>query len=403
MAITFGSENIFSSAATDQISTAWLDSTHFVVAYRDGGDGYNGKAVVGVVSGTGITSYGTPVEFISTVTNDVSVAVLDSTHFVVVFRDPVDSQVGKARVGVTSGTTISSFGSANTFDSGGSMVEMSVAALDSTHFVVAYRNGSSSNNGTAIVGVTSGTTISSYGSPNIFNSADTTFPSVAILDSTHFVVAYIDAGNSNHGTAIVGVVSGTTISSYGAENVFNSATITSPSVSVLDSTHFVVTYNDTSGKAIVGVTSGTTISSYGSESEFESTAVNGTSVSALSGTEFVVAYDDGDASGDARVGTVSGTTISGYGDEVAFNSASTDWISVSALNSTDFAIAYKDTGGDGYGAAIIGSNAPPVLPIQINISDTFKPIDAMKINISDSWKDVTGVQVNVGDVWKTVF
>ncbi|MCK4592644.1 fibronectin type III domain-containing protein, partial [Candidatus Parcubacteria bacterium] len=91
-----------------------------------------------------------------------------------------------------------------------------------------------------------------------FNSAITSYTSVSTLDSTHFVAAYNDVGNSNYGTAIVGEVSGTTISSYGAENVFNSAITSYISVSTLDSTHFVVAYKDEGnsnhGTAIVGTT-----------------------------------------------------------------------------------------------------------------------------------------------------
>ena len=123
---------------------------------------------------------------------------------------------------------------------------MSVSSLDSTHFVVAYRDNGNSNYGTAIVGVVSGTTISSYGSGNVFNSAATSYMSVSSLDSTHFVVAYSDNGNSNYGTAIIGVVSGTTIS-YGSGNVFNSAATNYSSVSSLDSTHFVVAFQDDGG------------------------------------------------------------------------------------------------------------------------------------------------------------
>jgi len=110
---------------------------------------------------------------------------------------------------------------------------ISVAALDATHFVVAYKDDGGADYGICRAGVISGTTISSYGAENVFNSAATNYISVAALDATHFVVAYQDYGNSNFGTAIVGVVSGTTISSYGAENVFNSAATNYISVAAL--------------------------------------------------------------------------------------------------------------------------------------------------------------------------
>jgi len=41
--------------------------------------------------------------------------------------------------------------------------------------------------------------------------------------------------------------------------------------------------------------------------------------------------------------------------------------------------------------------------MQINISDSWKEIDAMKINISDSWKDVAAAKINIGDSWKDIF
>ena len=95
----------------------------------------------------------------------------------------------------------------------------------------------------------------SYSSEYVFNSASTYYLSVSALDSTHFVVVYRDYGNSSYGTAIIGTISDSTIS-YSSEYVFNSATTYYISVSALDSTHFVVGYQDFGnsdyGTAIIG-------------------------------------------------------------------------------------------------------------------------------------------------------
>ena len=245
-----------------------------------------------------------------------------------------------------------------------------VSALDSTSFVAAYMDAGNSSYGTAIIGTISGTTIS-YGSEYVFNSASTLYagPFVSALDSTSFVMAYQDGGNSLYGTAIIGTVSGTTIS-YGSEYVFNSANTSNPSVSALDSTSFVVAYMDVGnsyyGTAIIGTVSGTTIS-YGSEYVFNSASTTRASVSALNSTIFVVAYTDaGNSSyGTAIIGTVSGTTIS-YGSEYVFNSASTSQAFISALDSTSFVVTYKDVGNSNYGAATIGT--------YISISDSTPPV-----------------------------
>jgi len=47
----------------------------------------------------------------------------------------------------------------------------------------------------------------SWGSEYVFNTGTSYHTSVAILDSTHFVVAYRDNDNSSRGTAIIGTVS----------------------------------------------------------------------------------------------------------------------------------------------------------------------------------------------------
>ena len=361
-AISYGSEYVFNSATTSYISVSALDSTHFVVGYRDYGNSDYGTAIIGTVSGSTI-SYGSEYVFNSAYTYEISVSALDSTHFVVGYRDYGNSDYGTAIIGTVSGSTIS-YGSEYVFNSAYTY-EISVSALDSTHFVVGYCDNGNSDKGTAIIGTISGSTIS-YSSEYVFNSAATYDISVSALDSTHFVVGYRDYGNSNKGTAIIGTISGSTIS-YSSEYVFNSAATYEISVSALDSTHFVVGYQDSSnsnkGTARIGTISGSTIS-YGSEYVFNQAGTGDISVSALDSTHFVVGYKDvGNSNyGTARIGTISGSTIS-YGSEYVFNSAITAYyISVSALDSTHFVVGYRDVGNSNKGTAIIGTLPSEFIP-----------------------------------------
>ncbi|MHC4500969.1 MAG: hypothetical protein ACYS21_17860, partial [Planctomycetota bacterium] len=78
---------------------------------------------------------------------------------------------------------------------------------------------------------------------SVFNPAVTYNISVAALSSEKFVVAYRDNGNSDYGTAVIGEVSGTNIG-FGAEFVFNSAHTDEISVAALSSSKFVVAYCD---------------------------------------------------------------------------------------------------------------------------------------------------------------
>jgi len=117
--------------------------------------------------------------------------------------------------GSVSGNTIT-YGSEYVFNPA-STDYISVSALDATHFVVAYQDDGNSKRGTAVIGSVSGNTIT-YGSEYVFNHIKTSHISVSALDATHFVVAYRDDGNSKHGTAVIGSVSGNTIT-YGSEYV----------------------------------------------------------------------------------------------------------------------------------------------------------------------------------------
>ncbi len=326
----YGAENVFNAANTSWLSVAALDATHFVVAYRDDGNSGRGTAIVGQVSGTTITSYGTENVFNAASTFDISIAAMDATHFVVAYRDFGNSNHGTAIVGQVSGTTITSYGAENVFHAD-STSDTSIAAMDATHFVVVYRDFGNGNLGMSIAGQVSGTTITSYGAESAFNVAGTEQISIAAMDATHFVVAYRDNGNSNHGTARVGQISGTTISGYGAENVFNATSTDHISIAVLDATHFVVAYRDfgdsSHGIAVVGQVSGTTISGYGAENVFNAVSTSDISIAAMDATSFVAVYysgilnifggdcDSGSCTYQSIIGDVSGTTIT-YGNQI---------------------------------------------------------------------------------------
>jgi hypothetical protein len=360
-AISYSSEYVFNSATTYDISVSALDSTHFVVGYCDSGNSNYGTAIIGTISGSTI-SYSSEYVFNSAYTDYISVSALDSTHFVVAYRDYGNSNYGTAIIGTISGSTIT-YGSEYVFNSA-ITASISISALDSTHFVVAYRDYGNSNYGTAIIGTISGSTIT-YGSEYVFNSAITASISISALDSTHFVVGYMDYGNSYYGTCIIGTISGSAIS-YGSEYVFNQANTSYISVSTLDSTHFVVGYCDSGnsnyGTAIIGTISGSTIS-YSSEYVFNSAYTDYISVSALDSTHFVVGYRDFGNSyyGTCIIGTISGSAIS-YSSEYVFNSADTPYISVSTLDSNHFVVGYQDNGNSDYGTAIIGTIQSDFIP-----------------------------------------
>ena len=356
--ITFGSEYVFNSGETYYIVAVALDESKFVAAYWDYAAGYNGTAIIGTVSGNTI-SYGTENVFhTGSGAGDISLDNIDASSFVLCYKGLGND--GQGRIGTVSGTTIS-FGSAYEYETGNA-ANNSVAVLDATHFVVCYREWDNSSYGTAVIGTVSGTAIS-YGSEYIFNSAATSFTSAIRLSASKFVVAYRDEGNSNYGTAIIGSVSGTTIT-FGSEYVFNTAGAMYIDVSAFDTSKFVVVYQGASyyGTACIGDVTGTVIT-FGSEYVFKSFYCNYITVSALDATNFVVAYNYYDAaySSKATIGTVTGSTIS-YGTESVYNDNIAVYNCAITLNDSKFGIIYQDSGNSESGTCIIGQTGLPAAP-----------------------------------------
>ena len=351
-----GAESVF-EAATSNYARAIYDSNSnkVVIVYVDAGNSAAGTAIVGTVSGTSI-SFGTPATFGAAGVTDLFVT-FDSTANKVVISYNL-SGTGKSVVGTVSGTSIS-FGTAVVFNSASANYISSTFDSTNNKIVIGYRDLGNSNYGTAIVGTVSGTSIS-FGTEVVFETADTR-NTVATFDSSNnkVVFAYGDAGNSQYGTAIVGTVSGTSIS-FGTAVVFESATVGN-TTATFDSTanKVVIGYDDAgnsySGTAIVGTVSGTAIS-------FGTAVVLNTGGTSYTASTFdsnagkvVIAYTDqpNSSHGTAIAGTVSGTSIS-FGDETVYNAAVT-YYNAATYDSTNNKVvfAYRDEGNSQYGTAVV--------------------------------------------------
>ena len=238
------------------------------------------------------------------------------------------------------------------------------ATFDSSNnkIVIAYSDVENSRYGTAIVGTISGTSIS-FGTAVVFEAA-TVYNVSATFDSNanKVVISYRDAGNSNYGTAIVGTVSGTNIS-FGTPVIFFNGSCQQIS-STFDSNvnKVVITFQSVVSSpypvsAIVGTVSGTGIS-FGTAAVFNNANTSGQVVTFdSSANKVVIAYKDvGNSSyGTAIVGTISGTDIS-FGTEVVFNSANGDQLGLDYdATAQKVVIAYRNFGNSSYGTAIVGT------------------------------------------------
>ena len=287
----------------------------------------------------------------------------NANKVVIVYEDEGNSQYGTAIVGTVSGTSIS-FGSPTVFESAACFSIAATFDSSNNKIVVAYEDQGNSEHGTAIVGTVSGTSIS-FGSPTVFNAGET-LNIETTFDSTNnkVVIAFTDAGNSNQGTAIVGTVSGTSIS-FGSEAVFDTSTGSKvgqgKSSITFDSNQnkVLVSYVDVGdsehGKAIVGTVSGTSIS-FGTASTFESATTSELSSAFDSDAKVVIiAYkDEGNSSyGTAVTASISGTSVS-FTSPVVYKTSRADEVSIAYDSSNNKTVAaFQDVGNSDYGTAVV--------------------------------------------------
>ena len=346
----------FESANSGYMSVAYdSNAQKVVIAYRDSGNSSYGTAIVGTVSGTSI-SFGSAAVFESARVDEVDITYDSNAQKVVIsYQDEGNSNRGTAVVGTVSGTSIS-FGSPVVFDT--SIVYYVKSTYDSNaqKVVIVYRDEGTSSYGRAIVGTVSGTSIS-FGSPVTFESAtaddeDITYDS----NAQKVVIAYRDSGNSGYGTAIVGTVSGTSIS-FGTPTVFYSGSFLRTAIGYdPDAQKVVIAHYQ--GQVVVGNVSGTSIS-FGSAVTFESSGtIHYPSVVYDSNAQKIVITYMADSDGDQPkvvLGTVSGTSISVdspfvvvAGADTAHNAAAYD------SNAQKVVIAYSNnTNFSGNGTSVV--------------------------------------------------
>ncbi|MFH0712385.1 MAG: hypothetical protein V2A55_00785 [Candidatus Jorgensenbacteria bacterium] len=316
-----------------------LGSNKFVIAYNYVGG--SNVAVVGEVAGNSV-SFGTMVSLSpgSATMGWLDIAALSSSKVAIAMGGSTGGFIGwGAIVCDVSGLSLSC-GSPSVANSDLSSAQgLAITALSSTQFVIGYY---ASAQGSARVGNVSGTTISSYGAEA--NSGGGYNQQMATLDSTHFIVAH--GGGGGTGRARAGSISGSTIT-MGSEIIFNNASTIDTDISPISSSQAVVVYKDVAnsnqGTAMVLEISGTTVTS---NTEYIFNNADSTYLSSvmLDSTHVAIAYKDSDTYAKAIVGAISGTTIT-FGTEATVNGANTNRTQVASLGSGKFTVSYDSTYG----------------------------------------------------------
>ena len=379
--ISFGSSAVFNNANTTFVRCAFdSNSNKVVIVYRDGGNSSDGTAVVATVSGTSI-SFGSEVVYEDgTNTSSFQWTSLSfdssSNTMILAYWDNTDSNSGKIRIGTVSGTSIS-FSASTTFndfttkniacayDSNANKTAVICTSGNHSDKITGFVYGDASTNLTSenYIGISSGGADPEIiGATSEFDDVSNDFlSSVYDPDNNRVILSYADSGNSTYGTAVVGAISGNSIT-FGTPVVFQAAACDSGGITY-DTTNnrVVITYknvgNSGYGTAVVGTATSSSIS-FGTPVVFQSSSTSRTTPCFDSNAgKVAIFYGGPNSSIRSRVGTVNSSNNSiSYGTEVVVDAGSA--FAQKALydsNSNKCVVFFQDNGNSGYGTSRVGT------------------------------------------------
>ena len=226
--------------------------------------------------------------------------------------------------------------------------------------VLVYSDNGNSNYGTAVVGNISGSTLS-FGTPTVYESAQTNYSKCTFdSDTNKVIIAYSDEGNVGYGKAVVGTVSGTSIS-FGSIATFNNGGDTEHIGICYDSNASIVfiSYRDNgnSGYGFIrlGEVSGTSIS-FGTNHQFNNNSTKSTSPTFDSANNKVVLSfsDTYDGKGRFKICTVNNASSVTIGSLKTFETGTPDFVdSCFDSDQNKTVVAYEDTGNSEYGTVVV--------------------------------------------------
>ena len=237
--VHWGSATNLHASGTQQGSPSKViydpSSQKSVIIYDSSATGSNkGYAVVGTVAGLGVT-FGTPVVFEDGGQAFNAESVYDPVNekLIIVYQDASASGHGRAIVGTVSGDAIT-FGSTYTFESASSGYPNVSYDTNANKILIAYGDQGNSNYGTAIVGTVSGTSIS-FGTAAVFSSSNSPYTGLAYNPKVgKHLIAYRDNGDSEKGKALMATVSGNTVT-FGTTMTFQGSYTSNYNVPIYDS------------------------------------------------------------------------------------------------------------------------------------------------------------------------
>ena len=243
---------------------------------------------------------------------------------------------------------------------------VSCCQVSATQYVIAYADGADNNLKARVATITDvGNSVITYGAAVTFLAATSACKNSVCYDSNvnRVFIAFCDKSNSNHGSYIVGTISGTGASAtitFGTKATYLASSSNAP-MCCFDATNNKVFITADDSSAIKGwvatiASSGNSATTAG-ESIINSNSINARPYYHPGSGKIIIQYKDQGASGALRylIATVSGTSIS-YGSAAqASNAGNTPNYDMCVLNSTQFLSIFRDETDSGKGKSTIGT------------------------------------------------
>ena len=269
-------------------------------------------------------------------------------------------------------TGVATAGAGTTFSpsatnySGTEVCDLHIATYDTVKDrVVIFYKGQTGNYSQAVVGTVSGTSIT-FGTPVQANNGRPSYHDACYdVNSGKIVYVFRDDGDSDKGKVLIGTVDANNNSiSFGSEVEFESTTVSWCEVAYdANAQKVVIAYSrgpsqSYAGRAIVGTVAGNSMT-FGSVTTLATKPYGKDIVYHEAAQKVVVVYKDSNDSnkGKAKVGTVSGTSIS-FGSEAEFESGTINTTFIEASYdpvNEKVVVVYQDESNSNYGTANVGT------------------------------------------------
>ena len=317
----------------------------------------------------------------------------NASRFVVTYLDNNVSNYGRATVVSTSGTT-PTVTNTSTFVSASYGAENARPVYDSTNekVVIVYQKGNDSNKGGSVVATVGASSIS-FGTEAIYNSSSQGGSGDRMVyfdeENAKIVLYGRDQSNSNYPTVWIGTVSDTSIT-WGSGVVIESSGITAALAAQYSPTDkkglFIWEDSSYYGQAIVGTVSGTSMT-FGSKLQFTTENISGTwtskgnSLCYDTGVDkflFLYQISSGD-DGEGIVFTISGTSVTA-GSETNLHD---NWTNVNTINKSDFGkipIIYRDASNNLYYGEVTITGTTPALAATAAVSSTTTTFNGISLD-----------------------